>query len=157
MKNCIPITLVFLLAPLAGNSQSVIVDGSLISTTSVALNFKDYLAELWSDDSVLIEKQRVNTAGNFTFQLMFAHDYYLSVRNKTETIWRLLVHNKMETGLVHYPVAIEIPARQKEKDVYEITFDKEGNKQYLKNKMPISEITYEFETNRRDSTEIIKK
>jgi hypothetical protein len=141
----------------SANGQSVVIDGSMVSTNGLPIIYKDYTAELRSDDSVLLEKQRVNTAGNFTFQLKFAHDYYISVYNKTETVWRLLVHNKMEFGMVHYPVTVEIPARPKDKDVYEVTFDKEGNKLYLKNGLPISEITYQFETGRRDSSEIIKK
>lgn len=139
------------------HAQSVIVEGELVSTNGIPIIYKDYIAELRSDDSVLLEKQRVNTAGNFTFQLKFAHDYYLSVYNKTGIVYRLLVHNKMEMGQVHYPVKVEIPARRKAKDVYEVTFDAEGKKLYLKNGLPISEITYEFETGRRDSSEIIKK
>lgn len=137
--------------------QTVIIDGTVVSTNSLPLNYKEYYAELRSDDSVLLQKQRINSAGNFTFQLMFAHDYYVAVQSKTEVVWRLLVHNRMEVGQVHYPVTVEIPARQKGKDVYEVSFDSEGKKIYLKNGMPISELTYEFETTRRDSTEIIKK
>ncbi len=142
---------------LHASAQSVIVEGELVSTNGLPIIYKDYWAELRSDDSVLIEKQRVNTAGNFIFQLKFSHDYFLSVQNKNGVVYRLLVHNKMEDGQVHYPVKVEIPARRKDKDVYEVTFDALGNKLYLKNGLPISEITYQFETGRRDSTEIIKK
>lgn len=151
------VVILFLFLALNSRSQSVIIDGKLESSNNANIAFKDYSAELWSDDSMLIEKQRVNTAGNFTFQLKFAHDYYLSVHDKTEIIWRLLIHNKMEAGLVHYPITVEISPKRKEKDVYEIFFDKDGNKQYLKNKLSISEITYQFETGRRDTSEIIKK
>jgi|ERR1043165_3500982 hypothetical protein len=140
-----------------GSAQSVVIDGKMVSTDGVALEYKDYWAELRADDSVLIEKQRINTAGNFTLRLMFAHDYYVSVQNKTKVIWRLLVRNRVEEGLVHYPVTVEMPSRRKDKDVYEVTLDKKGDKVYLKNGMPISEITYQFETERRDSTEILKK
>lgn len=144
-------------AVLSSKAQSVIVDGELISTNGVPIIYKDYWAELRSDDSVLLEKQRVNSAGHFVFQLNFAHDYYLSVYSKAGVAWRLLVHNRMEAGQVYYPVKVELPARRRDKDVYEVTFDADGKKMYLKNGMPISEITYEFETGRRDSSEIIKK
>lgn len=140
-----------------GSAQSVVIDGQMVIANDMALEYKDYWAELRADDSMLIEKQRVNTAGNFTFRLMFAHDYYVLVRDKTKVVWRLLVHNKVEQGLVHYPVTVEMSSRRKDKDVYEVTLDKKGNKVYLKNGLPISEITYQFETERRDSTEILKK
>ncbi|MCW5909337.1 MAG: hypothetical protein KIS94_15835 [Chitinophagales bacterium] len=138
-------------------AQTVIIDGTVGSINSVPVPFKDYWAELRSDDSTLIEKQRINSAGNFTFQLKFAHDYYIGVRNKEETIWQLIVKNRMEREMIHYPVFINISPVEKSKDVYEVTVDKDGNKKYLKNGMPITEITYNFETTRRDSSEIIRK
>jgi hypothetical protein len=144
----------------AGNrlpAQTVIVDGTLGSSNGTLVPFKDYWAELRSDDSVLIEKQRVNSAGNFTFRLNFAHDYYVTVCSKEQTVWQLLVKNRMQKEMIHYPVYVSIPSIEREKDVYEVTVDKEGNKEYLKNGMPITEITYRFETTRRDSTEIIRK
>lgn len=156
MKNQLPF--LFLMLPiLVCRAQTVIIDGSLISKDNTTTAYKDYSAELRDEDSVLIEKQKVNSAGNFTFQLSFAHDYLIAVNNKAETIWRLLVSNRMEQNQIHYPVAIEIRPLKREKDVYEIVFDKDGNKLYFKNKMPITEVTYRFETERRDSSEIIKK
>lgn len=150
----------FVFFSVAGNrlhAQTVIVDGTLGSSNGTPVPFKDYWAELRSDDSVLIEKQRINSAGNFTFRLNFAHDYYITVRSKEETVWQLMVKNRMEKEMIHYPVYVSIPAIEKGKDVYEVTVDKDGNKQYLKNGMPITEITYRFETARRGSTEIIRK
>lgn len=138
-------------------AQTVIIDGTVRSSSNNLPQLKDYWAELRSDDSTLIEKQRINSAGNFTFQLKFAHDYYIGVRNKEETVWQLIVKNRMEREMIHYPVFINIPPVKKSKDVYEVTLDKNGNKKYLKNGMPITEITYRFETTRRDSSEIIRK
>jgi hypothetical protein len=138
-------------------AQTVIIDGRLKYKETDMVRLKDYTAELRSDDSILLEKVKVNSAGAFTFQLHFAHDYRISVNSKDKSIWQLLVHNKMEYGQVHYPVEIEIPGEQKEKDTYEVTVNEEGNKVFLKNGKPITETTFRFETGRRDSTEIIKK
>lgn len=138
-------------------AQTVIIDGHLKYKETDIVRLKDYTAELRSDDSILLEKVKVNSAGAFTFQLHFAHDYRISVNSKDKSIWQLLVHNKMEYGQVHYPVEIEIPGEQKEKDTYEVTVNEEGNKVFLKNGKPITETTFRFETGRRDSTEIIKK
>jgi hypothetical protein len=135
----------------------VIIDGTVGSSNGTSVTFKDYWAELRSDDSTLIEKQRVNSAGNFTFQLKYAHDYYIRIRKKEETVWQLMVKNRMEKELIHYPVYVNISGGERTKDVYEVTVNKDGNKLYLKNGMPITEITYRFETSRRDSTEIILK
>ena len=138
-------------------AQTVIIDGRLKYTETDMVRLKDYTAELRSDDSTLLEKVKINSAGTFTFQLQFAHDYRISVNSKNKTVWQLLVHNKMEYGQVHYPVEIEIAGEQKEKDTYKVTLNEEGNKVYLKNGKPITETTFRFETGRRDSTEIIKK
>lgn len=138
-------------------AQTVIVEGKLVGRKNAPVPYKEYWAELRSEDSTLLEKRKVNAVGNFEFQLLFAHNYYVIVRNKEFIIWKLLLKNKMETGVMHYPVQIEIPGLLKEKDVYEITFDKAGNKLYLKNGQPVTELTYLFETGRRDSSEIIKK
>lgn len=146
-----------LLVPAYAYSQTVIIDGTLGSSSGKPVSFKDYWAELRSDDSVLIEKQRINSAGNFTFQLKFAHDYFVIIRDREQTVWKLIVKNRMEKEMIHYPVFVSIPAIEREKDVYEVTVDKDGNKLYLKNGMPITEITYRFETTRRDTTEIIRK
>lgn len=141
----------------AVNAQTVIVEGTLVGNNTAPIQFKEYWAELRSDDSLLLEKRRINMTGNFEFQLLFAHNYYVIVRNKEQTIWKLLVKNKMESGLMHYPVQIQIPDIPKKKDVYEITFDRIGNKLYLKNGQAVTELTYLFETSRRDTTEIIQK
>lgn len=138
-------------------AQTVTVDGRLKSSNGVPVPYKDYWAELRSDDSTLIEKQKINTAGYFSFMLNFAHDYYVGVRTKEATVWQLIIKNRLETGDLHYPVFVYIPPIEKQKDVYEVTVDKNGNKIYLKNGLPITEITYHFETERRDTTEIIKK
>lgn len=142
---------------LATTAQSVTVVGRLKSSNTTPVIYKDYWAELRSDDSTLIEKQKINSAGYFAFNLNFAHDYYVGVRTKDETVWQLIVKNRLETGDLQYPVIVYIPPIEKEKDVYEVTVDKEGKTRYLKNGLPITEITYRFETERRDTTEIIKK
>lgn len=141
----------------SANGQTVIIDGKLKFNETEPIRPKDYTAELRSEDATLLEKVKVNSAGAFTFQLQYAHDYRISVCTKNKTIWQLLVHNRMEYGQVHYPVEIEIQSEQKGKDIYEVTVDAEGNKVYLKNSKPITETTYRFETGRRDSSEIIRK
>lgn len=138
-------------------AQTIIVDGTLIGENLSPNVFKDCSAELFSDEWELLEKQRINSAGNFTFQLHFAHNYYVVVKQKKYVIWKLLVKNRMEYGQLHYPVQVAIPSLARTKDVYEITFDKDGNRLYLKNGQPVTEITYRFETSRRDSSEIIFK
>lgn len=148
---------VFLLAGITIQAQSVIVDGTLKNSGSGTINYKNYTVELRSDDTLLIEKQRVNTAGQFSFRLQFAHDYYVYVRKDGEVFWKLLIHNKMQYGQIHYPVEVDVSPVPKSKDVYEVIVKSDGTKEYLKNKMPITEITYQFETGRRDSSEIIRK
>ncbi len=148
--------LIGLISP-AVKSQTVIVEGRLVGRENAPVVYKEYWAELRSDDSTLLEKRKVNAVGNFEFQLLFAHNYYVIVRNRDTVVWKLLLKNKMEKGVMHYPVQIEIPGSIKEKDVYEITIDKAGNKLYLKNGQPVTELTYLFETTRRDTSEIIKK
>ena len=85
MKNCTAIFFLSALLALRANSQNVIIEGTVVSANQEKIEYKNYWAELRSDDSVLLEKQRINTAGNFTFQLNFAHDYFISVLTKTET------------------------------------------------------------------------
>lgn len=119
--------------------------------------YKEYRAELRSDDSTLIETQKVNSAGYFSFKLRFAHDYYVGVLTTDKTVWQLIVKNRLEKGSMEYPVTVFIPPLKMQKDVYEVTVDKDGITRYLKNGSPITEITYRFETERRDTSEYIHK
>lgn len=139
------------------HAQTVTVIGHLKSSNTLPVVFKDYVAELRSDDSTLIETQKVNTAGYFSFKLRFAHDYYVGVLNTEKTVWQLIVKNRLEKGSIEYPVTVFIPPIKMQKDVYEVTVDKDGITRYLKNGLPITEITYRFETERRDTSEYIHK
>lgn len=135
-------------------AQLVIIDGKFEWQGKGCNNCR---LDVLRGDSALYATAKADAIGKVTVQLKRKGTFLLLFKQNEKVVRALLVRNRLEAGTQHLPIEVPIIPPADSADLYQIELDQEGNKRYLKNNHPITEITYRFETERLklDSTQII--
>lgn len=135
-------------------AQLVIIDGKFEWQGKSCNNCR---LDVLRGDSALYTTAKADAVGKVTAQLKRKGTFLLLFKQDEKVVRTLLVRNRLEIGTQHLPVEVPIAPPADSADLYQIELDQEGNKRYLKNNNPITEITYRFETERLkvDSPQIV--